>query len=213
MSSASRIELLAGTWNPGKVREIESILRDMPVDLRSLRDFTHIQPVEENGRTYQENSALKALSYARWTKLPTIADDSGLEVVALDGRPGVLSARFGGAAASDRHRIERLLTEMEKTRSTVKKARFVCCVTLAGWKVLQNPQKLEPVILNVSEGQLEGEIITDPRGKNGFGYDPVFVPNGHLETLAELPPSVKNRISHRAKALLGLRRYLEGWLR
>ncbi|MEK6282645.1 MAG: non-canonical purine NTP pyrophosphatase [Acidobacteriota bacterium] len=207
------LELLAGTRNSGKVREINEILADLPITLRSLADFHEIPSVKEVGDTYEENSSLKALSYARWTKLPTLADDSGLEVDALNGRPGALSARFAGVSASDSDRTGKLLRALDQHQTQPRTARFVCCLTLAGWNRGENASSTDPIILNVARGELEGHISTAPRGDGGFGYDPVFVPNGYAESLAELPSSVKNSISHRANALAAMRTFLESWLK
>lgn len=208
-----QLELLAGTRNRGKIREIQKLLADLPITLRTLDDFTDIPAVAEVGKTYEENSALKALTYANWTNLPTLADDSGLEVEALDGRPGPLSARYGGGVASDSERIQKLLSELEQKKTKLRAARFVCCLTLAGPGIQSSSNNVGAVILNVSSGTIDGQIATEPRGTNGFGYDPVFVPIGYDVTLAELPVAVKNRISHRAKALVQMRSFIERWLK
>jgi non-canonical purine NTP pyrophosphatase (RdgB/HAM1 family) len=213
MVSRPPLELLAGTRNSGKIREIHELLADLPLNLRSLADFPETPAVNEVGETYEENSSLKALNYARWSKLTTLADDSGLEVDALNGRPGALSARFAGVSASDSRRTHKLLWALDQHQSQPRTARFVCCLTLAGWNWGENAANSDPIILNVSRGELEGHISSAPRGDNGFGYDPVFVPNGYAATLAELPSSVKNRISHRANALAAMRTFLERWLK
>jgi XTP/dITP diphosphohydrolase len=213
MTMRPQLELLAGTRNHGKIREIQKLLSNLPITLRSLDDFADIPTVEEVGTTYKENSALKALSYANWTKLPTLADDSGLEVHALDGMPGPFSARYGGDIASDCERIQKLLSELDQRDTKLRAARFVCYLTLAGPDVQSNSNNVGAVILNVSSGTIDGMIATEPRGTNGFGYDPVFVPIGYDVTLAQLPVAVKNRISHRAKALVDMRGFIERWLR
>jgi XTP/dITP diphosphohydrolase len=213
MIHRAQLELLAGTRNRGKIREIQDLLADFPITVRSLDDFPDAPTVAEVGDSYEENSGLKALSYAKWTKLPTLADDSGLEVDAMGGMPGPLSARYGGDVASDSDRTRKLLSALDKKRAEPRTARFVCCLTLAGWDRHQSAGDDEPVILNVSKGQIEGQIAKEPRGMNGFGYDPVFVPIGYDATLAELPTSVKNSISHRAQALAAMRIFLERWLR
>lgn len=207
------LELLAGTRNRGKIREIEELLADFPVALRSLDDFPDIPTVEEVGKTYEENSGLKALSYAKWTGLHTLADDSGLEVDALGGMPGPLSARYGGTGDSDGDRTRKLLVDLDQKKGEPRTARFVCCLTFAGSDIHERGSDGEPVILNVSRGTIEGVIAKEPRGANGFGYDPIFVPTSYTATLAELPPVVKNSISHRAKALTTMRTFLERWLK
>jgi non-canonical purine NTP pyrophosphatase (RdgB/HAM1 family) len=208
-----QLELLAGTRNRGKIREIQELLADLPITLRSLDDFPDIPTVDEVGNTYEENSGLKALGYATWTRLPTLADDSGLEVDALGGMPGPLSARDGGDVASDIDRTRKLLLDLDQKQAGPRTARFVCCLTLAGWNLHQGASDGEPLILNVSRGEIEGQIVKEPRGVNGFGYDPVFVPIGYEATLAELPTADKNSISHRARALAAMRTFLERWLR
>ena len=212
MMDSPQFELLTGTRNPGKILEIETLLSGLPVWVRNLADFPDIPSVDEVGKTYEENSALKALSYARWTGLATLADDSGLEVDALGGLPGPLSARYGGDFASDSDRTRKLLSALDHTQ-TFRTARFVCCLTLAGWNLPRSEGDGGPAILKVSMGKIEGQIAKEPRGLNGFGYDPVFIPIGHDVTLAELPVAVKNRISHRALALTEMRTFIEHWVR
>lgn len=208
MPKAQTVELLLGTRNLGKVREIQNLLSDLALRLRSLEDFPDIPEVEEIGKTYEENSNLKALTYAKLSRLPTLADDSGLEVDSLDGLPGPMSARFGGEHASDADRIRKLLMLLEQRGSGNRSARFICCLTLA----IPNPQDSgsdeNPAIIKVFRDELRGEIISAPRGSNGFGYDPIFVPTGFTRTLGELPAETKNRISHRAKALVQLKAFL-----
>jgi XTP/dITP diphosphohydrolase len=204
-------QLLAGTRNNGKINEIQQMLSGLPIQLRSLDDFPGLPVVEEVGQTYEANSGLKAMTYAKWTGLPTLADDSGLEVEDLGGNPGPLSARFGGAAATDVDRIDKLLTALKNTQLESRKARFVCCMTLAGWGREKPRDHFNPVILSVSRGELEGRIALRPQGENGFGYDPIFVPEGYDVTLAELPVSLKNRFSHRARALAAMHAFLERW--
>jgi XTP/dITP diphosphohydrolase len=196
--------LLLGTRNAGKVREIETILADVPWELRSLRDFDTVAVPPETAPTYAGNAMIKARFYARETGLCALADDSGLEVEALDGAPGVLSARYAGEGASDADRRALLLSELarvskESARESDRSARFVCAVAIA------TP---DGEVLNVSEGVCPGTIIFEPRGTNGFGYDPLFVPEGFDQTFAKLSDTVKNRISHRARALLKTRTFL-----
>ena len=191
--------LLLGTRNPGKIHEIKLILGDLDLDLCSLNDFPHVAVAEENADTYAENAIAKARFYARATGLQALADDSGLEVDALGGAPGVLSARYAGEHATDADRRNLLLSELANSGSDNRRARFVCAIAIAS---------ATGEILNLSEGVCEGTITFAPRGTSGFGYDALFVPDGYNQTFAELSDEVKNRISHRARALLKLRERL-----
>lgn len=205
-----RLEMLIATGNSGKIREIGESLRGLPLKLRYLQEFPDIPPVEEVGQTYKENAILKALSYSKHAGVFALADDSGLEVDALGGAPGVLSARYGGDHASDRERTEKLLMALSRHPGRERTARFVCCMALAGWhRGEDQPDGADPHLLHVNEGKCEGRIIERPRGSNGFGYDPVFVPNGYDRTFAELPAKIKNMISHRAQALETMRQFLK----
>ncbi|HVQ39866.1 MAG TPA: RdgB/HAM1 family non-canonical purine NTP pyrophosphatase [Pyrinomonadaceae bacterium] len=210
MNPEQRVEILVATSNPGKLLEIQEALRGLPVNLASLQDFSDISSVDEVGETYEENAVLKALSYATQSGVWALADDSGLEVDALDGKPGVRSARYGGS--SDRERIAKLLVELAQRPEQARTARFVCCMVLAGWPIGVQRDNRVPQVLHVSQANCEGGIISELRGNNGFGYDPVFVPVGHDQTLAELPLEVKNLISHRAKALIAMREFLNRWI-
>jgi XTP/dITP diphosphohydrolase len=185
-------QIVIATSNPGKLQELRSLLADLPFDLRDLNSFGRIEPVAENGSTFMENASLKASGYARQTGLMTLADDSGLEVESLGGRPGVQSARYAGPAASDRERVHKLLSELDGVAWADRAARFVSAIAIADGG---------GAIINVSVGTCGGRIVEAPRGENGFGYDPVFVPDGFAETFAELPGEIKNRISHRGKSL------------
>jgi XTP/dITP diphosphohydrolase len=191
--------LLLGTRNPGKVKELTSILGDAGWSFSSLQEFPNIPAAEENGVTYAENAIAKAVFYARATGMCALADDSGLEVDALGGAPGVYSARYAGENASDADRRVLLLSELARTGDTDRRARFVSSVVIAD---------VAGTVLNVSEGICEGTIIFAPRGTGGFGYDPLFVPDGYDQTFAELADTVKNRISHRARALLRTKEFL-----
>jgi XTP/dITP diphosphohydrolase len=192
--------LLFGTRNPGKLKEITSIFGDAGWSFSSLREFPHVAVAEENGATYAENAIAKARFYAQATGLLALADDSGLEVEALKGAPGVFSARYAGDNARDADRRVLLLSELNKRDAGNRRARFVAVVAIA-----------DPTgaVLNVSEGKCSGSINFAPRGDGGFGYDPLFVPDGYTQTFAELPESVKNVISHRARALLNTKLFLQ----
>ena len=192
-------QLLIATSNEGKRAELELLLSDLPVALLDLRNFPDIQPIAETGATFVENASLKAFGYAAQTGLLTLADDSGLEVDALDGAPGVRSARYAGDSASDVERVQALLAALAFVDETKRSARFVSAVVIAD----RNRE-----ILNVSVGECEGRIAISARGQRGFGYDPVFIPNGSDVTFGELKPEIKNQISHRARALAATRAYL-----
>jgi XTP/dITP diphosphohydrolase len=209
--------LLLGTRNPGKIHEIKLIIGDLAFqrdrgvecdlgfELRSLVEFPHVAVAEENADTYAENAIAKAQFYARPTGLLALADDSGLEVEALGGAPGVMSARYAGEDATDAERRNLLLSELAKTSSgnsqlsPNRRARFVCAIAVAA---------PDGAVLNLSEGVCEGTITSESRGSSGFGYDPLFVPDGYHQTFAELSDEVKNQISHRARALIQLRSFL-----
>ena len=185
--------LLLGTRNPGKVKEIKSILATSGWSFSSLEEFPDVAVAEENASTYAENAIAKARFYAAATGMCALADDSGLEVEALGGAPGVYSARYAGENASDADRRALLLSELSKIPNATRRGRFVAVVAISD---------LTGSILHVSEGICEGTIIDAPRGHGGFGYDPLFVPDGYNQTFAQLRDEVKNRISHRAHALL-----------
>jgi XTP/dITP diphosphohydrolase len=150
----------------------------------------------ETGTTFLENAGIKARHAARLAKLPAIADDSGIEVDALDGRPGVYSARFAGESASDHDNLQKLLTELHGVPAEFRQARYHCVIVF-----VRGAHDREPI---VAHGTWEGQIATEPRGAGGFGYDPIFVPAGMHSTVAQLPPEQKNQLSHRAQALRAL---------
>lgn len=191
--------LLIATRNAGKLREFQSFLVDLPFRLCSLSEFPKTTEVDETGSTFAENAAIKANAYATQTQRWTLADDSGLEVDALGGKPGIFSARYAGDGASERERNELLLRELARTKDTLRRARFVCAIAVAD---------AESRIVNVSTGICEGRIADGPRGLNGFGYDPLFIPEGHSQTFGELPHEIKQQLSHRARALASARRFL-----
>jgi len=191
--------LLLGTRNPGKVIEIVSILAESDWSFSSLQEFPNVGEAEENFATFAENAIAKAQFYASATGLCALADDSGLEVEALGGAPGVFSARYAGAHASDADRRTLLLSELSKLGDSNRRARFVAVVAIS---------KPNGEILSISEGICNGTITFAPRGTGGFGYDPLFIPDGYDQTFAELPDTIKNQISHRARALLGTRTFL-----
>jgi XTP/dITP diphosphohydrolase len=195
MSGLESSRLLVATTNPGKFREIRELLAGLPIAVRSL-EGPAIDPPGEHGTTFAENARLKALYYAQRTGELTVADDSGLEVDALDGAPGVLSARFPGDTYPER--FENLYKRLEERGAANRSARFVCALALAhGARVIFE-----------ARGTVEGEIATEPRGTGGFGYDPIFFYPPLARTLAELTPEEKSRVSHRAAAFRQLRAFL-----
>jgi XTP/dITP diphosphohydrolase len=195
--TSNRLELLIGTGNRGKAAEIQRALGDLGISFLTLADLDRAQTVNESGVTYEENAILKAKGYARQSGHWTLADDSGLEVDALDGAPGVLSARFAGTTATDRNRIEFLLAQLAP--ATNRAARFVSVVALS------DPTSR---VVNVECGVCEGEIIDSPCGNSGFGYDPIFIPHGFNATFGELSSDIKDAVSHRGKALRAMRTFL-----
>jgi XTP/dITP diphosphohydrolase len=191
--------LLLGTRNPGKIYEIKLILGDLPLEFSSLNDFPDVAVAVEDADTYAGNATKKARFYARETGVPALADDSGLEVEALGGAPGVISHRYAGDNANDADRRKFLLLKLVAKGSDNLRARFVCAIAIA---------TVAGEVINLSEGICEGTITFEPRGELGFGYDPLFVPDGYDQTFGELSDEIKNRISHRARALLKLRDFL-----
>ncbi|MGQ9490471.1 MAG: XTP/dITP diphosphatase [Anaerolineae bacterium] len=183
-------KLLVATYNPGKVREYRELLAGLPVEVTYPDELALSLDVAETGSTFAENAILKATAYAWASGLWTWADDSGLEVDALGGAPGVLSARYAGPGASDADRYRKLLNALAGVPWDRRTARFRCTVALV------TPAGL----VRTAEGICEGVIAFGPMGDNGFGYDPVFyLPDWGL-TMAQLPPKVKNQISHRGQA-------------
>jgi XTP/dITP diphosphohydrolase len=201
MGTTAHPELLIATHNAGKIRELTALLSNFPLRLRRLSEFPQIEEVEETGETFAANAELKARLYSRQTSLWTLADDSGLEVDALGGAPGVLSARYGGANATDAERNALLLTALSETEDPQRTARFTCAIALY-------EPKAETTKLFA--GTCEGRITRQPRGDNGFGYDPLFIPEGYSHTFGELPDELKQQLSHRARALAAVRAYLRG---
>lgn len=194
-----RPTLVIATTNAGKVRELRRLLAGVPFELATPADLGLRLEVEEDGETYRENAVKKAAAYAAAAGLPALADDSGLEVDALGGRPGVHSARYVGQAASDGDRIGALLAELRGVPPERRTARFRAVIAVA----------LPDGRCWTAEGTVEGVIAEEPRGTDGFGYDPVFYLPELGRTMAELAPEEKNRISHRARAAAGARRILE----
>jgi len=184
-------EVLLATRNRGKLREFQSLLGGMGLSFRTLDDFPDIGDVVEDGATFEANAIKKASEYSKAAGMVAIADDSGLAVDALDGRPGVYSSRYAGEDAGDDENNERLLLDMKDVSEGARGAAFVCVVAAA------TPDGRTIT----SEGRCEGEIMSSPKGEGGFGYDPLFYIPGLGCTMAELASDEKNEMSHRGKAV------------
>jgi len=197
------MELVIGTSSPHKLAEIVAILADLPLDLLTPDDVGGIPDVAETGATFAENARLKALAIARHTDRPAMADDSGLEVDALHGDPGVRSRRFAGPGATDADRNRRLLGLLADVPRDQRGAQYQCAIALA----------VDGDVVIETTGIVRGRIAERPAGRSGFGYDPLFIPDEHDQTVAELGDVVKNRLSHRARALAALKPRLADYLR
>jgi len=198
------VKLLIATRNRGKLREMQALLDGLPVELTTLNDFPDAPEVEEDGATLQENAAKKAGEVARACGLHTVADDSGLFVDALDGRPGVHSARYAGPDPTSEKLCRKLLAEMQGLPPEARGAHFGCCVAMAD---------LQGRIVLTAEGRVDGRITAGMRGEGGFGYDPVFFYGPAGCTFAEMAPEAKNAVSHRGRALGEFRRRLDEHLK
>lgn len=186
------LQLLIASKNIGKIREFKQLLADLPINLHSASEFESIPEPEETGETFAANAILKARYYAEKTGLISLADDSGLAVDALNGAPGVFSARYAGADATNAERIDKLLNELKKTTVEKRSARFICAIAIS----TQTGK-----IINLTEAACEGKIAFQPNGINGFGYDPIFVPDGFSQSFGELSDEIKHKISHRGQAI------------
>ncbi|MBI1953938.1 MAG: RdgB/HAM1 family non-canonical purine NTP pyrophosphatase [Candidatus Omnitrophica bacterium] len=193
--------LLLATRNTRKAQELKRLLTGSGLSLFTLADFPDIPAVAEDHATFRSNAVKKALETSRFTILPVLADDSGLEVKALDGTPGVRSARFAGPSASDLANNRKLLSALAKVPGSRRQARFVCFLALA----------IGGRLVEVFQGVCEGAIALKPAGRTGFGYDPLFVPRGRRKTMAQLGSRFKDRLSHRAKALAQFQRWLKAF--
>ena len=191
------MEIVLATRNKKKVEEIKRITEGMAVTIYTLDDFPGCPEVEEDGATFEANAVKKAVTVARFTGKMALADDSGLEVYALGGAPGTRSARYSGSDADDRKNTEKLLSEMRLLAKKDRKARFVCSMALA----------VPDGNVRTFNGYSEGSIATEPSGANGFGYDPVFYPEGYDRTFACMSAEEKDFLSHRGNAIRQLKRY------
>lgn len=193
-------KLLVATRNRGKVKEIKAFLDGLVGEVFCAADISDLPETREDGVTFAENALKKAREACQATGLPVLADDSGLVVDGLGGRPGVYSARFAGPDADDAANNRQLLQEIAMIPAAGRKAAFVCCMAYV------TPDGTEQLF----EGKVKGTIIDQPRGEHGFGYDPLFLVDGYQQTMAELPLDEKNRISHRGQALRAFHDYLAG---
>ena len=184
------MKIVIATSNAHKVQEFRAMLEPLGHSVVSAGEMGGMPPVDEDGSTFEENAAKKACQAALAFHCPVMADDSGLEVIALGGEPGVLSARYAGEGGNDGRNLAKLLGKHQGMED--RRARFVCAIALADAQ-----GRLQGCV----RGEVQGHMADAPRGKEGFGYDPAFVPQGYEQTFGELPPQVKNRLSHRARAL------------
>lgn len=192
------MKIVLASRNEKKLEELKRILKDLEIEILSLKDFPSLQEVIEDGLTFEENALKKARYVSMMTGLPVLADDSGLEVEALGGAPGVFSARYAGENATDEENIDKLLSALRNVPFSERKARFVCCIAL----VYPNGEEY------IFKGEIKGFISETPRGHQGFGYDPIFQPEGHNRTFAEMSQQEKDAISHRSKALKKFKDFL-----
>ena len=193
------MDIVLATKNRNKAEELKRITEGMPVSIFTLDDFPGCPETEEDGATFEANAIKKAMAVARYTGKPALADDSGLEVYALGGAPGIYSARYAGAGANDGQNTGKLLSEMRSLVQDKRGARFVCCIALA----------FPDGNTHIFYGYSEGSIGTEQRGVRGFGYDPVFYSEGYNRTFAEMDEKEKDALSHRGKALQAFSRYLK----
>ena len=185
-------KIILASGNAGKVREIDQLLEGLSLKVLPQSDFD-VPEIEETGLTFVENAILKARNAAHYADLPAIADDSGIAVDVLQGRPGIYSARFAGLGASDEENLLKLIDMIKPFPEEQRTARFICAMVY-----IRHEHDPVPII---AQGIWEGQLVTEPKGENGFGYDPVFYVASQQCTSAELPPGVKNKLSHRGQAL------------
>ena len=196
------MELVVATGNKGKLREIRELLKDLPYTVTSLADYPDAPEIIEDGKSFAQNAIIKAATIAQYTRKLTMGEDSGLEVKALKNRPGIYSARYSGPGATDQRNNAKLLREMRGIPEEKRTARYRCCAAVADAHGL----------IDVVSGQCGGIITERARGKNGFGYDPYFLIKRYQKTFGELDPSIKSRISHRARAMKKLYQVLKAYV-
>lgn len=196
-------KLIIATTNKNKKKELEKLLKGLGAKVLSLPDLKmHVPHVVEDGKTFRQNAVKKALTFSRYIKEMILADDSGLVVDALDGKPGVRSSRFARPKATDEENKAKLLKLMKNVPAKKRHANFICVIALAE----------NGTLLGVSEGRCSGMIGLKPKGRNGFGYDPLFIPKGHTQTFAQFKTPRKNRISHRGQALVKAKTIIQKYL-
>ena len=196
--------LVLASHNEKKVKELQAILQDLPFEVQCLKTIAGAPQVNEDGETFEANAVKKAVTIARWSQKLTLADDSGLCVDALGGAPGVYSARFAGESQDELANCEKLLNLMKEIPEGLRGASFHCVIAVAG---------PHAGILGVAKGEYRGSIAFGLKGRHGFGYDPVFVDPASGKRFAELPPDIKNKISHRAQALAEAKKLLRSYLK
>lgn len=189
---SNRNKIVFASGNAGKVREVGQLLDGLSIDVLPQSEF-NVPEIEETGLTFIENAILKARNAAHHTGLPVIADDSGIAVDVLQGRPGIYSARFAGVGASDEENLNKLVSLVKSFSEQERTARFICSMVY-----LRHEEDPSPMI---AEGIWEGQLLIEPKGQDGFGYDPIFYVSSQQCTSAELPPEIKNKLSHRGQAL------------
>jgi XTP/dITP diphosphohydrolase len=185
-------EFVLASGNRGKLKEIAALLDQLPVVLSAQSDYS-VPEAEETGLTFVENALIKARNAARHTKKPSLADDSGIAVSALDGAPGIFSARYAGVGATDAQNVEKLLNDTHHLEASKRECRFICVTAFVR-------HEFDPITI-ICQGVWRGRLLDGPRGLQGFGYDPIFLPDGLDRSAAELEPQLKNSISHRSQAL------------
>ncbi|RWR11110.1 XTP/dITP diphosphatase [Siminovitchia fortis] len=191
--------VIIATKNKGKAKEFERLFSKYGMEVKTLIDFPDVPDIEETGETFEENAIIKAEAIAKLANSIVVADDSGLAIDALGGRPGVYSARYAGAEKNDEDNIDKVLSEMEAVNEEERTARFYCALAVAG-------PDFETITVN---GTCEGMILNERRGSEGFGYDPIFYVPSEGKTMAEMSPKRKNELSHRAAAMKNLEPYIE----
>lgn len=191
--------VIIATKNKGKAKEFERLFSKYGMEVKTLIDFPDVPDIEETGETFEENAIIKAEAIAKLANSFVVADDSGLVIDALGGRPGVYSARYAGAEKNDEDNIDKVLSEMEAVNEEERTARFYCALAMAG-------PDFETITVN---GTCEGMILNERRGSEGFGYDPIFFVPSEGKTMAEMSPERKNELSHRAAAMKNLEPYIE----
>ncbi len=202
LSSFAKMELVVATRNKHKLKEIKALLKGLPVEVYCLDSFKGVPDVIEDGRTMEENAVKKAVQASLFLKRLVAADDSGLEVDFLAGAPGVYSARFSGKGATYESNNKKLLGLLKGVPLSRRKASFKCVIAVAD----------NGKLIGIGKGVCRGKITCESKGENGFGYDPVFIPEGFKKTFAQISPQAKNKISHRSKALKKAQKIISGYL-